>query len=133
LPFIRSAFVPTDAMPGPVRVFAENQPVTSIVDAIRDQTHSNRPAPTSGSTSPGASASSLSRTSSQWSCTAERSPRRCRSAGDESQLVERSGELSVAPAGPMTPTRPTPKRGGQDARARPPDYGTPRGRQAMER
>jgi ABC-2 type transport system permease protein len=23
-------------MPGPVRVFAENQPVTSIVDAIRD-------------------------------------------------------------------------------------------------
>ncbi|MGA7203677.1 MAG: ABC transporter permease, partial [Specibacter sp.] len=36
LPFISSAFVPTDTMPGPVRVFAENQPVTSIVDAIRD-------------------------------------------------------------------------------------------------
>ncbi len=35
LPFISSAFVPTDSMPGPVRVFAENQPVTSIVDAIR--------------------------------------------------------------------------------------------------
>jgi ABC-2 type transport system permease protein len=36
LPFISSAFVPTETMPGPVRVFAENQPVTSIVDAIRD-------------------------------------------------------------------------------------------------
>lgn len=36
LPFISSAFVPTDTMPGPLRVFAENQPVTSIVDAIRD-------------------------------------------------------------------------------------------------
>lgn len=35
LPFISSAFVPTDTMPGPVRVFAENQPVTSIVDSIR--------------------------------------------------------------------------------------------------
>ncbi len=36
LPFLSSAFVPTDTMPGPVRVFAENQPVTSIVDTIRD-------------------------------------------------------------------------------------------------
>ena len=36
LPFISSAFVPTDTMPGPVRAFAENQPVTAIVDAIRD-------------------------------------------------------------------------------------------------
>jgi ABC-2 type transport system permease protein len=35
LPFISSAFVPTESMPGPVRFFAENQPVTSIVDAIR--------------------------------------------------------------------------------------------------
>ncbi|GEN80704.1 ABC transporter permease [Actinotalea fermentans] len=35
LPFISSAFVPTASMPGPVRWFAENQPVTSIVDAIR--------------------------------------------------------------------------------------------------
>jgi ABC-2 type transport system permease protein len=35
LPFISSAFVPTATMPGPVRVFAENQPVTSIVNAIR--------------------------------------------------------------------------------------------------
>ncbi|QZY52405.1 ABC transporter permease [Leucobacter tenebrionis] len=35
LPFVSSAFVPTDTMPGPVRFFAENQPVTSIVDAIR--------------------------------------------------------------------------------------------------
>ncbi|HLN76885.1 MAG TPA: ABC transporter permease, partial [Nocardioidaceae bacterium] len=36
LPFISSAFVPTDSMPGPVRAFAEHQPVTSIVNAIRD-------------------------------------------------------------------------------------------------
>ncbi len=35
LPFISSAFVPTETMPGPVRAFADNQPVTSIVDAIR--------------------------------------------------------------------------------------------------
>jgi len=35
LPFISSAFVPTGTMPPAVRVFAENQPVTSIVDAIR--------------------------------------------------------------------------------------------------
>lgn len=36
LPFISSAFVPTDTMPGPVRAFADNQPVTSIVNAIQD-------------------------------------------------------------------------------------------------
>jgi ABC-2 type transport system permease protein len=36
LPFISSAFVLTQTMPGPVRAFAENQPVTPIVDAIRD-------------------------------------------------------------------------------------------------
>lgn len=36
LPFISSAFVPTDTMPGPVRWFAENQPVTSIVNTIQD-------------------------------------------------------------------------------------------------
>ena len=35
LPFISSAFVPTESMPGPVRAFAENQPVTSIVNAVR--------------------------------------------------------------------------------------------------
>ena len=35
LPFVSSAFVPTASMPGPVRAFAENQPVTSIVDTIR--------------------------------------------------------------------------------------------------
>lgn len=35
LPFVSSAFVPTETMPGPVRWFAENQPVTSIVDTIR--------------------------------------------------------------------------------------------------
>ncbi|MDO8307379.1 MAG: ABC transporter permease [Actinomycetota bacterium] len=36
LPFISSAFVLTATMPGPVRAFAENQPVTPIVNAIRD-------------------------------------------------------------------------------------------------
>lgn len=35
LPFISSAFVPTESMPSAVRAFAENQPVTSIVEAIR--------------------------------------------------------------------------------------------------
>lgn len=35
LPFISSAFVPTKSMPGPVRAFAEHQPVTSIVESIR--------------------------------------------------------------------------------------------------
>jgi len=36
LPFISSAFVPTNTMPSVVSVFAENQPVTPIVEAIRD-------------------------------------------------------------------------------------------------
>jgi len=36
LPFISSAFVPTHTMPGPVRAFAQYQPVTSIVNTIRD-------------------------------------------------------------------------------------------------
>jgi ABC-2 type transport system permease protein len=36
LPFISSAFVPTDTMPLAVRTFAENQPVTPIVEAIRN-------------------------------------------------------------------------------------------------
>ena len=35
LPFVSSAFVPTATMPGPVRAFAQQQPVTSIVDTIR--------------------------------------------------------------------------------------------------
>ena len=35
LPFLSSAFVPTQTMPGPVRWFAEHQPVTSIVNTIR--------------------------------------------------------------------------------------------------
>jgi len=36
LPFISSAFVATATMPGPVRAFADNQPVTPIVNTIRD-------------------------------------------------------------------------------------------------
>ncbi len=35
LPFISSAFVPTETMPSGVSFFAENQPVTPIVNAIR--------------------------------------------------------------------------------------------------
>ncbi len=35
LPLISSAFVPTATMPAPVRAFAENQPVTPIVETIR--------------------------------------------------------------------------------------------------
>ncbi len=35
LPFISSAFVPTDTMPSAVRFFAEHQPVTSIVNSIQ--------------------------------------------------------------------------------------------------
>lgn len=36
LPFVSSAFVPTDGMARPVRWFAEHQPVTSVVDTVRD-------------------------------------------------------------------------------------------------
>jgi ABC-2 type transport system permease protein len=36
LPFLSSAFVPTSGMPGAVRWFAEHQPVTSIVDTLRN-------------------------------------------------------------------------------------------------
>lgn len=36
LPFVSSAFVPTAGMPGPVRWFAEHQPVTAIVDTLRN-------------------------------------------------------------------------------------------------
>ena len=35
LPFISSAFVPTATMPTPVRIFAEHQPVTAIVNSLR--------------------------------------------------------------------------------------------------
>lgn len=35
LTFASSAFAPTDGMPGPLRVFAENQPVTQVIEAIR--------------------------------------------------------------------------------------------------
>jgi ABC-2 type transport system permease protein len=36
LPFISSAFVPTSGMPGPVRWFAQHQPVTPVVNTIRN-------------------------------------------------------------------------------------------------
>jgi ABC-2 type transport system permease protein len=35
LPFVSSAFVPTDTMPVGVRAFAEYQPFTSIIDTLR--------------------------------------------------------------------------------------------------
>jgi ABC-2 type transport system permease protein len=36
LPFVSSAFVPAEGMPGPLSWFAEHQPMTSIVNTIRD-------------------------------------------------------------------------------------------------
>jgi ABC-2 type transport system permease protein len=36
LPFVSSAFVPTATMPGPLRAFADNQPVTPVINAVRD-------------------------------------------------------------------------------------------------
>ena len=36
LPFVSSAFAPTSTMPAPVRAFADNQPATAVVNAIRD-------------------------------------------------------------------------------------------------
>jgi ABC-2 type transport system permease protein len=48
LPFISSAFVPTETMPPAVRAFAENQPVTSIVEALRALLES-KPISTAGS------------------------------------------------------------------------------------
>jgi ABC-2 type transport system permease protein len=35
LPFVSSAFVPTDSMSGPVRWFAQNEPFTPIIDSVR--------------------------------------------------------------------------------------------------
>lgn len=35
LTFASSAFVPTDTMPGPLRFFAENQPLTHVINAMR--------------------------------------------------------------------------------------------------
>jgi ABC-2 type transport system permease protein len=35
LTFASSAFVPTAGMPGPLRWFAENQPITHVIEAIR--------------------------------------------------------------------------------------------------
>lgn len=35
LPFVSSAFLPTETMPSAVRAFADNQPVTAIVDSVR--------------------------------------------------------------------------------------------------
>lgn len=35
LTFASSAYVPTEGMPAPLRIFAENQPVTQVIEAIR--------------------------------------------------------------------------------------------------
>jgi ABC-2 type transport system permease protein len=47
LPFISSAFVSTAGMPGPVRWFAQHQPVTSIVNTIRNL-YANQPVGNTG-------------------------------------------------------------------------------------
>ncbi len=82
LPFISSAFVPTDSMPAPVAWFAENQPVTSIVDTTVRCSPGSPSAVTSGSPSPGSSASSSSPTSGRSPSTvassADTARRRCR-------------------------------------------------------
>ena len=36
LPFVSSAYVPTDSMPAGVRWFAENQPFTPMIQTLRD-------------------------------------------------------------------------------------------------
>jgi ABC-2 type transport system permease protein len=36
LTFLSNAFVPTDTMPGPLRAFAEVNPVSLVITAIRD-------------------------------------------------------------------------------------------------
>jgi hypothetical protein len=72
---------PTDTMPGPVRAFAEHQPVTSIVDAIREL-FTTQPVDADFWTAlAGVSASSSSRRSSPWSPTAAGSPSRASSEG----------------------------------------------------
>jgi ABC transporter DrrB family efflux protein len=38
LTFVSSAFVPTETMPGWMRAFADVQPMTQVVNAVRDQT-----------------------------------------------------------------------------------------------
>ena len=35
LPFFGSGFVPTDSLPDPLRLFAENQPFTPMIDTVR--------------------------------------------------------------------------------------------------
>ncbi|WP_338077595.1 ABC transporter permease [Brevibacterium zhoupengii] len=35
LPYVSSAFVPVETMPGWLTVFADNQPITPIIDALR--------------------------------------------------------------------------------------------------
>jgi ABC-2 type transport system permease protein len=47
LPFVSSAFVPTEGMPAAVRWFAERQPVTPIVDTLRNLM-ADRPVGTDG-------------------------------------------------------------------------------------
>ena len=36
LPFVSAAFVPTTGMPGPVQLFADHQPITPIVNTLRN-------------------------------------------------------------------------------------------------
>ncbi|RKS76599.1 ABC-2 type transport system permease protein [Actinomadura pelletieri DSM 43383] len=43
LSFVSSAYVPVETMPGPLRAFAENQPVTVMMDAVRGLTQDAGP------------------------------------------------------------------------------------------
>ena len=57
LPFLGSAFVPTDTMPPGLRWFAEYQPFTPVTETLRGLLAGARSAPTPSPLSPGASAS----------------------------------------------------------------------------
>lgn len=35
LPYVSSGFVATDTMPGPLRAFANHQPLTPVIDTVR--------------------------------------------------------------------------------------------------
>lgn len=76
LPFISSAFVLTETIPGPARRVPSPRTSRRRPPATRSATcsHNGQSAPTSGSPWPGALAFSQSRASLPWPLTAARSP-----------------------------------------------------------
>jgi ABC-2 type transport system permease protein len=74
LPFISSAFVPTNTMPGPVRLSPSTSRRRQSSTRSAPYSPSSPSAPTSGPPSPGASASSSSPTASPPSSTTAESP-----------------------------------------------------------